>query len=134
MTIKHALSGSCGSWFLEAGGHRFLEAGGSWCPVGSVASGGCGGGNATTTVAGLTVLIFAPRGRQVSICCHHQVDFIFCFCGKGTDATAKETTIKDVSSGSCGSWLPEAGGGQCPEGGGVWMLVVAGMPPLLRLG
>jgi len=51
-------------------------------------------------------------------------------------------TIKQASSGSCGSRFPEAGGSWCPEAGGGWCLeggdirrlVVAGMPPLLWLG
>ncbi len=67
----------------------------------------------------------------ISIHCCHQVDF---FCGKATGVTTKETTIKHVSSGSCGRWLLEAGGGQCPEGGGIRMLVAVGMPPLPWLG
>jgi len=62
---------------------------------------------------------------QVTICCHYQVDFIFCFCIKATDATAKKLTIKHASSRSCGSQFLEAAGGWCLEGGGIQRLVVA---------
>jgi len=79
--------------------------------------------NATITVAGLIVLISVAPGR------YHTLPppwFIFCFCGKATDATTKETTIKHVLWGSCGSRFAEAGGSQCYGWVSVRKLVVSG--------
>jgi len=50
ITIKHVWSGSCGG--------RFPEAGGGQCPEGWWHPDAGGGKNATTTMAGLTVVIY----------------------------------------------------------------------------
>jgi len=79
--------------------------------------------NATITVAGLSVLIsVAPRRYHTP----PPPWFIFCFCSKATDATAKETTIKHVLWGSCGSRFAEAGGSQCYGWVSVRKLVASG--------
>jgi len=56
--------------------------------------------------------------------------FYFLFSRQGNRHHCKITTIKQASSGSCGSWFLGAGGSQCPEAGDIQRLVAAGMPPL----
>ena len=96
-TIKQASSGSCGGQFPEAGGGRFPEAGviprlvasGGWWHLEAggiwrlVASRGWwhpeagGGGNAATTMAGLTFFIFCTWKHVDYLRRHHQVGFLF---------------------------------------------------------
>jgi len=118
MTIKQALSRSCGSWFLEAGGSWCPEGGGIWrlvwwqechhyhgwvdCSHDFLHPKACGLPYAATT---RLILFFVFASRQ-------QMPLL-------------KNDNQQASSRSCGSQFLEAAGGWCLEGGAIQRLVVA---------
>ena len=88
-----------------------------------------GGGNATTTMAGLTFLIFCTwKHADYHMLLPPGWIFIFVFAARQQVPPLCKKTIKQASPGSCGGWFPEAGGGfqKLVASGGWWHLEAGG--------
>jgi len=85
-------------------------------------------------VAVVTGLIFAPKRMRVTVHHCHQAYYIFYFCGKATVATAKKQQSNMYGLEAVEVGFRKLVAVSVWKVGGIQMLVVARMPPLLWLG